>query len=55
MASNLNTDVPESIAGYYYQTLLAIRELSNISNDEDAEGNKIFILRGRRDYYRRKH
>ncbi|MCC0738857.1 hypothetical protein [Clostridioides sp. ZZV14-5902] len=33
-----NTDVPESIAGYYYQILLAIRALTKLSNDEDCIG-----------------
>jgi len=38
MTSIKSTDVPASIAGYYYQTLLAIRELSNLTNDDDAVG-----------------
>lgn len=54
MASNLNTDVPESIAGYYYQTLLAIRELTNLLNDKDAVGIekgadvRVFIKTGKK-------
>ena len=36
--AKINTDVPESIAGYYYQILLAIRALTKLSNDEDCIG-----------------
>lgn len=48
----INTDVPESIAGYYYQILLAIRELTKLSNNEDSVGIekgadvRIFIKNG---------
>lgn len=39
--ANSSTDVPASIAGYYYQFLLAVQELSNlllVGHDEDLVG-----------------
>ncbi len=38
MANNTCTDVPESISGYYYQILLAIRELFKLVDDNDGVG-----------------
>lgn len=38
MVNNTCTDVPESISGYYYQILLAIRELFMLVNDNDGVG-----------------
>lgn len=38
LANSTCTDVPESISGYYYQILLAIRELFKLVNDNDGVG-----------------
>lgn len=38
MTTDICTDVPASIAGYYYQILLAVRELTKLSDDNDGVG-----------------
>lgn len=41
-----NTDVPASLAGYYYQLLIACKELVILINNHDHESNYIAIEKG---------